>query len=623
MKSNFNEYLENGTKKIIDMTSSENLDEEERCELINALTEELSKNIFNTDKFQDYERLLSTVSVRYLDRRISAVIQSDNSNNDDCNKTIEKCQRQQELLREFRSRNWTIPMLANNDLDACIEVCIRRKNGLSISDKIYTEDRQLDALISKARSEFSIDACNEAMNVLAMLETDIQNIQATGVKCPNIQYRNTAQTRSVIIGIKNNIEQRNSLHAECYNIDNQIHVLVCQPGILESTWLEIIELSKRQRQLLNECTNRDWTQPSLKYYKPDELVNKYKHYVETAKLDKVLTNTKDTLRSRSDYETFYKNCDKQTANVVLCKKNGWLIPDINIKDPYGLAETIRKRKAASDTRRRILTVGVIAAIVVLVTVFSVMKSRQGKIQIPVAADSVSEIESDKLSDMLKEAGFKDVSKKESDSGWEKDGKVIGITVDDSSEFHEGAYFYPDAKIVIECSSKGRKDVSKIVKNWENKDYVSLKNDLMVAGFNNITELQEDTFDVEKNLMMSGLSLNGYVYKNGECYLPPKAPINLSYYILKIKMESKSSKMIGENYHDVTSNLESLGFTNIEWRRANNLQIGLLKKEGDIASISIDGYSEFSKGDVFSYDAPIVMVVNTFPDSGCDDIIIID
>ena len=146
MKSNFNEYLENGTKKIIDMTSSENLDEEERCELINALTEELSKNIFNTDKFQDYERLLSTVSVRYLDRRISAVIQSDNSNNDDCNKTIEKCQRQQELLREFRSRNWTIPMLANNDLDACIEVCIRRKNGLSISDKIYTEDRSQRAL---------------------------------------------------------------------------------------------------------------------------------------------------------------------------------------------------------------------------------------------------------------------------------------------------------------------------------------------------------------------------------------------------------------------------------------------------------------------------------------------
>ena len=67
----------------------------------------------------------------------------------------------------------------------------------------------------------------------------------------------------------------------------------------------------------------------------------------------------------------------------------------------------------------------------------------------------------------------------------------------------------------------------------------------------------------------------------------------------------------------------MGFTNITVHRNNDLINGWITKEGSIASITINGSGKFEATDSFYYDVPIVIVVNTFKDKGCEDITLIE
>ena len=48
--------------------------------------------------------------------------------------------------------------------------------------------------------------------------------------------------------------------------------------------------------------------------------------------------------------------------------------------------------------------------------------------------------------------------------------------------------------------------------------------------------------------------------------------------------------------------------------------GWFTKEGGIKSISINGISDFANRDAFAYDDEIVIIVHTFKNEGCEDII---
>ena len=89
--------------------------------------------------------------------------------------------------------------------------------------------------------------------------------------------------------------------------------------------------------------------------------------------------------------------------------------------------------------------------------------------------------------------------------------------------------------------------------------------------------EQTTLDKDENQLTAGLSLNGENYTGEKCFTPADAPIIIYYYALKISMENKSPKYIGKNYKDVVESLKEKGFTNIELKRANYLQIGFLKK----------------------------------------------
>ena len=80
----------------------------------------------------------------------------------------------------------------------------------------------------------------------------------------------------------------------------------------------------------------------------------------------------------------------------------------------------------------------------------------------------------------------------------------------------------------------------------------------------------------------------------------------------IKITGSSSSYEKENYQDVISELERLGFTDIKTERLEDLITGWLTKDGSVNQISINGNTYFSAGSLFPKDAEIIITYHTFP-----------
>ena len=84
---------------------------------------------------------------------------------------------------------------------------------------------------------------------------------------------------------------------------------------------------------------------------------------------------------------------------------------------------------------------------------------------------------------------------------------------------------------------------------------------------------------------------------------------------QITMLSSAYDYKYNNYQDVISDLHKLGFTNIKTEIVYDIYFGVLTSEGDTDKVTIDGISDFEKGDTFPKDAKIVV---TFHLSYTDD-----
>lgn len=80
----------------------------------------------------------------------------------------------------------------------------------------------------------------------------------------------------------------------------------------------------------------------------------------------------------------------------------------------------------------------------------------------------------------------------------------------------------------------------------------------------------------------------------------------------LKVSKSSDEMVGKNYETVISELEKIGFTNIETKILDDLITGWLTKDGEIEQVEINGVTEFSSNDDFQKDSKIVITYHTFP-----------
>lgn len=75
---------------------------------------------------------------------------------------------------------------------------------------------------------------------------------------------------------------------------------------------------------------------------------------------------------------------------------------------------------------------------------------------------------------------------------------------------------------------------------------------------------------------------------------------------EICIPASAEEYEGEPYAQVAKELQNAGFTNIDCDPMGDLKLGILKKPGAIDKVSIDGDFQFTKGDIFSEDAKVVI-----------------
>lgn len=212
MEAKYNEYLEEGTKKIIEIASSPDVGENEKRAIVETFASELSNNVGNTEKLHDYEPLLYGVSIRFIDEKITSVLSNQNASYRDFEKAIKLCQRQRELSAIFKGKKWDLPKLENANVDKCEETLRRRQESTSISSKIMEEDRQIDDFIRSAQTELSVKACDTVIELVSELEEDIALCKSKKVSVPPINNKDTKSVRKRMTDLRKIAEQKETLH---------------------------------------------------------------------------------------------------------------------------------------------------------------------------------------------------------------------------------------------------------------------------------------------------------------------------------------------------------------------------------------------------------------------------
>lgn len=223
---------------------------------------------------------------------------------------------------------------------------------------------------------------------------------------------------------------------------------------------------------------------------------------------------------------------------------------------------------------------------------------------------------------LKEDGFTNVQTEEIKTGWAEGNSVIAVTFNNQTSYDSSDNFSPDVKIVVKYSSNDRADATELLSNWSAMSYDKLQKSLKDAGFTNVTVKKTETTTKSQNHLVSSVKINGETFNGGECHPQRTAPIEITYFVLKLTVGEAASDIEGDNYSDVVSNLKARGFTNITLKRTNDMNFfSWFTKEGSIKSISIGGNGDFKSDSKFYYDEEIIIIVNTYKD-GCDDITIV-
>ena len=80
---------------------------------------------------------------------------------------------------------------------------------------------------------------------------------------------------------------------------------------------------------------------------------------------------------------------------------------------------------------------------------------------------------------------------------------------------------------------------------------------------------------------------------------------------EVKLPFSASDLKGENYEQVVADLENAGFSDITVTKQEDLITGFLTKEGSVEKVSINGDSDYDKGDIFPEKAKVIVIYHTF------------
>ena len=606
MDIKYEEYLDRGTRRIMELFSSADISAEERDAVVSAFTGELAGSVTNTENLRDYDLLIYSASVRFVDGEISRILSKENASYGDYETGKKYCARQQQLFSLFRQNGWALPGVENSSLEKCAELFQKKQESISIGSKILDEDRRIDELVTLAEKELSVGTCDQLTDLINELEQDISVCKQKRMPVPDINNKDTRRVLRRVAEIKKNAEQKEIAHREIYNTDLQIDSVVSNPATMPDQWRNLISLCQKQTGLFAECRNRQWPLPSVRHNQPDRVSEQYRHYLDMLDLDNVITRERDSLSTNKQYKEFFGHCNTQQENISVCVRNGWSIPKLANPDLGSLSNAIHAEKSKKDRRKRfknrLYLAGAILAAMAVLILFGISKYRAGKIKIPFDASYAIGQDQAVIYKELEDAGFKNITKKQDDSGWLQADEVISVTIDNSDSFSKGSYRAPEVTVVITYSSGNRVYVTDMLKDWKKTAYTTIEKALKDAGFTNITLKEITTSDKQVDGLTAAITLDGDSYTNEHCYLSKKAPIVISYYSLQIGIGNDSAQFFGQDYEKVVASLKDSGFTNVQTQQVTTGWA----KGNTVVGVTVNNVDTYNSSESFAPDVKIVV-----------------
>lgn len=263
-----------------------------------------------------------------------------------------------------------------------------------------------------------------------------------------------------------------------------------------------------------------------------------------------------------------------------------------------------------------------------------------KVYTPISSDDLSTDDYESLGSMFKDAGFANIELKEVfdlDPDTIEAGYINEISINGSSTFENEEEFPFDATTTVICHRPYEKftvkvhvdfvanlifskyDVALLINNERQQTLVHGKDgdyEFRLKDGENVFTFEENGSSSVKGSTTIDVSSNMEIEYKISCY-SDKVNVETIYIdreeILsdkEIKASSSASDYNYKNYSDVVSSLKNAGFTNIKIEPIYDMIFGFLVSEGEFKAVTIDGKSNFKKGDIFQSTAEVIITYHS-------------
>ncbi|WP_034449378.1 hypothetical protein [Butyrivibrio sp. AE2032] len=585
-------------------------------------------NISNIDQFLDsiklsFDNNCFLNKTLQLDRMITeSCLKMSSYNEEECNYIFSLLDELDKNISECKMRRIDFSKVKNVDtgrIRNIINNSRTKKVNNEYWDKTCSIDKKISQILDGAgRTDEAM--LNQALTLVDEIEPRILECRTRGINVDTLKNKDTSKVRNVIAAYRQELSEKSVLLREIVELDHKL-VNVCNMWLTDSSQIAtIVALCDKCDSLINDFKKRGWNVPVLRCISPNYTKSKYLCYEEMLKIDKILSESvKDSTKER--HKLFLDNVEKQKGNILLCSQYNWAIPNLMIKDLDG---AVNEHNRFIVKKRLFFTVAIISAIifsicVVIVCSAAIARYRYMKTHTRMPA-SLEESRGNYYLDVVEEltdAGFRNVYTKPVPSGIQKGGVVTDISVDGSNSFKYNEDYSVDSEIVVYYFSVDRVDLTPLLQDWHLLSADDLYEKLYEMGFD-VVLYEKSNSTISNNNKVISININEIDYDSGECFVPRGATIVLNYYGKAYQLNYGAEFLIGKKYQEVKLAFEKLGFDNIEFKR-NDDALGLIFEEGSVESVTINGKSDFKKGDVFCHDAKIVITVHTKKDNEYPDI----
>ncbi len=285
---------------------------------------------------------------------------------------------------------------------------------------------------------------------------------------------------------------------------------------------------------------------------------------------------------------------------------------------------------------------------IIIQYHSEQQAESNQVKITASSKELTDIKFEEAVAALKEMGFtrvKAVALEDlSNEIIHKNGDVSEVSIGGTTKFSVGEIFDKSAEVTVSYHSlklkptptpepqvaEGQVKITVAPKDLKGENYREALSMLKEMGFTNVRGVALEDLSreiIHKDGDVSKVSINGTEkFSVGDIY-DESAEVIVSYHSLKpkptltsepqaaegqVKITVAPKDLKGENYQEVLSTLQEMGFTNIKTNPLGDLKKGWIHNEGEVKEVSFAGSTSFSVNDFFDSDVEIVIFYHTFP-----------